>query len=232
VETELRLTIEPPPRLSICAAAACIVQNRPCTPTENMRSAVSGSNSGERLKTSPDRIVDKHANGRGELGFDAREHRVDVLAPADVDRATARLKALRLEAGDGRLQPARADVHGGEPSALASEAFRDGEANSSRRAGHNADAILSGASPSARPLRSVGESLSLFAQQELLHLAGRRLGEIGDNLHMLRPILLDDLVLSQVDLHRFQVEAMSRPHNYEGASLFPKTRVGISDERR
>ena len=38
--------IAPPPRRSICGAAACMVQNSPCTPTANMRRAVSSSISG------------------------------------------------------------------------------------------------------------------------------------------------------------------------------------------
>src|SRR5580698_5059018 len=74
-----------------------------------------------------------------------------------------------------------------------------------------------GGSSSARPLWNVAEGLGLLAQEEFLHLAGRRLGEIGDDLHMLGPILFGDLVLSQIGLHCFQIEAMSRPRRDEGA---------------
>jgi hypothetical protein len=96
----------------------------------------------ERLKPGPDRIVDERCDGRGEFRFNLRKHRLDVLAPTDVDCITARFNTLRLQTFDGRLKPPRADIHGGETPALASEALRNGEADSARRARHDANAIL------------------------------------------------------------------------------------------
>lgn len=94
------------------------------------------------MKPGPDRIIDERGNGRSKFRFNPREHRVDVLAPTNVDHIAARFKTVRLQPFDSRLKPPRADIHSGELPSLASEALRNGEADSARCARHDADTIL------------------------------------------------------------------------------------------
>lgn len=65
-----------------------------------------------------------------------------VFPSADVECVAADFKAIRLKALNGRFQSARADIHGGDASPLASETLRNGKPDSARGAGHDANPIL------------------------------------------------------------------------------------------
>src|SRR5689334_13279362 len=80
-------------------------------------------------------IVDERSDRRGELTLDALEQREHIVAPADVDLISSRLKSHVSQPTDRRLQPLGTDVDTGQTPTLAAEALRNGKADPARRAG-------------------------------------------------------------------------------------------------
>ena len=132
--------IEPPPRRSICGAAACIVQMRPSTPQANMRSTVSPSISASGWNRAQTALLTGHR--RPELAFDGAEHRVDIVAEAHVNAEGGGLETPAHEFGDRWLEPSRADVDAGDARPFASETLGDRKADAARSASDDADPVL------------------------------------------------------------------------------------------
>ena len=101
-----------------------------------------GVDLGERLKARPDGIVDQNRDRRAKLAFDAFEHRLYVLAPANVDAVATRFKAFVGEFRDRRLESPGADVDAREPRALLPKSLRDRKPDPARRAGDDAHAVV------------------------------------------------------------------------------------------
>ena len=97
---------------------------------------------GQGLEPGPDRVVDEHGDRSAELAFDVSKHRVNVVAPADVDGEGARVESFADEFRDRGFEPPRADVDAGEAGAFAAESLCDRQADAARRAGDDADPVL------------------------------------------------------------------------------------------
>src|SRR5271163_83103 len=96
----------------------------------------------QRLEPGPNRVVDEYGDRSAELAFDVSKHRVNVVAPADVDGEGARVEAFAHEFRDRGFEPPRADVDAGEAGAFAAESLCDRQADASGSAGDDADPIL------------------------------------------------------------------------------------------
>jgi hypothetical protein len=65
---------------------------------------------------------------------------------------------------------------------------------------------------------------SLARVTELLDRAGGRLGQIGDDLDALRPILLGDPIFRHVILDRLEIESVAGPNDQKGAGALAESK--------